>query len=384
MLLYSNTRDVRILGEVAGSVLYSRANTFYGLVLAVVNIIVQVLIDTDTNISPKIANNYGLSALGMVVAFTIVFRTKLAWQRYWEALGMVFLMYSKWRDACITFLAFANSSIHNMLVSGGEGAKKKIERLELLKCTVTRHCCLLSALASDRLSHGDSDRMDLMAGKVSWSQQVIPSMTLHRMEGVENLPTFKLWSPGEALTCADDWNHEYALMDLPSKVEVDALNNSKDRVAVVLYWIIFDLAEASHEMDIAPPIQTRLFQEFSNGMVGFIEALEISDVPFPFPYAQLCTLLVITFACFVPFYMACFTQSLIAGPILTFVVFETFWCINETARDLENPFGNSLNDIHLDDFHNRFLEFIGEVDPAHDTTTNCEESPHLLKVNRKE
>merc|ERR1712048_988150 len=148
-------------------------------------------------------------------------------------------------------------------------------------------------------------------------------------------------------------------------------------------WIMFDLAEASHDLDVAPPLQTRMYQEFSSGMVGYVNALEITDVPFPFPYAQLCALLVIVFACFIPIYMACFTQSLIAGPILTFVVFETFWCINEVAKDLENPFGWSLNDIQLDDFHSRFLDFVGEVETAHEATISCDSSPHLSKALTK-
>jgi predicted membrane chloride channel (bestrophin family) len=393
MLVYSNKHFLRIIFEVAGSVLYSTANCLYGLVLAAVNVGVQLLIMADDDISPKLANNYGMSALGMVVALSIVFRTNLGWQRYWEALSRVLAMYSEWQDALVSFMVFANSSIHKALQEGGDAAemKAKVERVKHLKATVYRHCCLLSALAAHRLSHGDTERMDLQVKVAGWSQQVVRGMALHNMEdlvGADRMPRFKLRSPpGEhwfssyhdsnAELAKSGWEHEYELFELPTDTEAEALKGSKDRVATVLYWIMFDLAEASHDLDVAPPLQTRMYQEFSSGMVGYVNALEITDVPFPFPYAQLCALLVIVFACFIPIYMACFTQSLIAGPILTFVVFETFWCINEVAKDLENPFGWSLNDIQLDDFHSRFLDFVGEVEIAHEAAISS--SPHLSK-----
>lgn len=33
-----------------------------------------------------------------------------------------------------------------------------------------------------------------------------------------------------------------------------------------MYWIIWDLADAMKDIDIAPPIQSRMYQELSNGM----------------------------------------------------------------------------------------------------------------------
>eukprot|EP00971_Amphidinium_carterae_P022269 439154-Amphidinium_carterae.1 len=148
------------------------------------------------------------------------------------------------------------------------------------------------------------------------------------------------------------------------------------------------MASASTDLDIAPPIQSRMYQEVSNGMLGFNNSLKIADVPFPFPYAQLLDLSLIVFTFFIPMYVAIFTQSLYAAPALAFVLFEGIWCFNEArhnphqrrletlrsfvhtlpavalafvgwvgsfvaevAKELEQPYGSDANDMSLEDFH---------------------------------
>ena len=39
-------------------------------------------------------------------------------------------------------------------------------------------------------------------------------------------------------------------------------------------------------LSIPAPILSRSFQELSNGMVAFHDAIKLSCIPFPFPYAQ--------------------------------------------------------------------------------------------------
>jgi hypothetical protein len=94
--------------------------------------------------------------------------------------------------------------------------------------------------------------------------------------------------------------------------------------------------------------------------------MKVADVPFPFPYGQMQALLVILFSCFLPVWVAIFTQSFIAGPIISFMLFLSFWCVNEVAKDLENPFGQDINDIPLFDFHKRFCVSMAETHRALD------------------
>ena len=37
--------------------------------------------------------------------------------------------------------------------------------------------------------------------------------------------------------------------------------------------------------------------------------------------------------------MIIFTSSPVIGPVLCFFLFESLWCLNEVAKELENPFG---------------------------------------------
>merc|ERR1712062_698463 len=120
----------------------------------------------------------------------------------------------------------------------------------------------------------------------------------------------------------------------------------------------------SKDMTIPPPIQSRMYQELSNGMLGFNQVQKIADVPFPFPYAQLMIVLITFYSCFIPVYMACFTKSYLAAPILSFLLFEGVWGINACATELENPLGPDINDITLVDFHCRFVRAIQEIAEA--------------------
>lgn len=105
-----------------------------------------------------------------------------------------------------------------------------------------------------------------------------------------------------------------------------------------------------------------MYQEMSNTMLALSSCEKISDVPFPFGYAQMLAVSVYMFAIILPIYVACFTDSLYLGPAMTFVVFESMWCVNEVARELENPFGEDITDISLHDFHSRFMQILREVD----------------------
>lgn len=58
-----------------------------GFMVAGLGVLVQYWLDSGLDPSPEIFHHYGFQALGAGVTFSIVFRTQLAWNRYWEALG---------------------------------------------------------------------------------------------------------------------------------------------------------------------------------------------------------------------------------------------------------------------------------------------------------
>ena len=73
-----------------------------------------------------------------------------------------------------------------------------------------------------------------------------------------------------------------------------------------------------------------------------------------------------------PRYVVIFTGSPIAGPILCFILFVTLWCLNEVAKELENPFGQDANDIPLLDFHLRFTDVLADACNANHHAMLCQ------------
>jgi len=79
--------------------------------------------------------------------------------------------------------------------------------------------------------------------------------------------------------------------------------------------------------------------------VCFQEAIKISSIPFPFPYAQTCDALLIIHWIMTPLVVSqWFTSPFWAG-LFTFITVFIFWVLNSIAVEIENPFGTDPNDI---------------------------------------
>lgn len=390
MLLYNNRSFFRVVLACYGSIFFDATNMGMGLFIAGIAALLQYFIDQDASYKVDIDHHYGLHALGTIVGFSVVFRTNLGWSRYWEAVSALHLMYSKWGDAFSQLFAFASVSVERAKALGTTAGDEKAKRVEAALEMAFRHFILCSALAADRLTHGDTSRMEQRSSmSAPWSQRLVRREELRSKDLTgatcmpELRPVAKLGSGGSSHRPSDmakdkdfqnNWKGSYLVRAMPTPRELDALELCSDRTSVVMYWIVHSLAKISTDLDAAPPIQSRMYQELSNGMLGFNQAVKLADVPFPFPYAQMLTLLLACYSCFIPVYMVAFTQSMIAGPIMSFALFQGIWGLNETAKELENPFGTDVNDITLSDFHLRFVDCCQEVYEAHCLAGN--HTPH--------
>lgn len=354
MLLYYNKSFFWLSVERRGSVFYRCDSLLGGILVAGLGVLVQWWLDSDFEISPKIFHHYGFQALGAGVTFSIVFRTQLAWNRYWEAVTQLHFMYSKWADAFSQFQAFAEVTRKAAMDKGDQA---KADRILRKQKRLKVNYALLSTVAADRLTQGDNQRMEEVRAK---GVQTRGSMRIDKEIMGWNAPKMSERNVFDRTRSNDD-DHEYVVFQKPSEQQIQLLAQSNDTISSVMYWIIWDLADAMKDIDIAPPIQSRMYQELSNGMLGFNNCLKIADVPFPLPFAQLLGLLLVAFSLLIPVYVIVFTRSPIAGPILSFLLFESIWCLNEVAKELENPFGQDSNDITLTDFHLNFVDSLEDV-----------------------
>merc|ERR1712166_732874 len=61
---------------------------------------------------------------------------------------------------------------------------------------------------------------------------------------------------------SNEWHGvRYLVLAEPTEKERDLLRVATDRVLVVMNWIIHDIARLSPDIDAAPPIQSRMYQE---------------------------------------------------------------------------------------------------------------------------
>merc|ERR1711939_1257411 len=104
-------------------------------------------------------------------------------------------------------------------------------------------------------------------------------------------------------------------------------------------------------LKVPAPIFSRVYQELSNGMLGANAALTLTEVQFPFAFAQVVHIGLWIFAATFPILAASFTTSPILATMLTFATVSLFVGLNEVAIVIEDPFGNDLTDIPLQYYH---------------------------------
>eukprot|EP00434_Breviolum_minutum_P031654 symbB.v1.2.027991.t1/scaffold2917.1/size67260/6 len=251
-----------LLLELRGSVFYRLDSVFGGLFIAALGGVVQYMHDTDWEYAPRIHHHYAFQALGAGVTFAIVFRTQLAWNRYWEAVTQLHFMYSKWADAFSQFQAFSEVTRKNVQ----EKDPAKADRIRLKQWRLKINYALLSTygstgairvgtVAADRLTTGDNQRMEEVKSKGVRTRN---TMRVNKETQDYGLPKMRL---------RNDHNREesktdvYVVFELPSAEQTQLLMASNDIITTVMYWIVWDLADCMKDIDIAPPIQSRMYQE---------------------------------------------------------------------------------------------------------------------------
>jgi hypothetical protein len=165
------------------------------------------------------------------------------------------------------------------------------------------------------------------------------------------------------------------VLSAPTREEVELLDVASDKVNTVYYWVIQGVIEEirAKSLDTPPPIVSRFFQEISNGKMGFRQAHKVAMVPFPFPFAQMVSLLLMIVYFVMPLYIECFTMNRIFTPFLCFTIPVCYCGLNRVAVELEEPFGTDWNDVDIEVRHEEFLMMLVDVLRAN-TSAPCNPS----------
>lgn len=143
------------------------------------------------------------------------------------------------------------------------------------------------------------------------------------------------------------------------------LEGQHSKYEIVHSWIQRYIIVAVEEgvLTAPPPIISRVFQDLGHGMRDARSMIKL-QVPFPYPYAQVITWLLLTHSVASPIITACLLSSVRWTVTLTFINVTLFWCILYIAGELENPFGNDANDLPLLDMQKSFNASLGRlIDP---------------------
>jgi len=300
--------------------------TYYALPSAVIGVLLLVLDDWEPTAGFR--QDVGLmdldhtqiwSATTFIVVLLLGFRTRQGLSRFWEGTTLLHQMRGEWFDTvsnCVTFSISAKRSKPSEVMNF---------RHALVRLMSLAHGSALEEIAGNQVKIGTIDIRGL------------DRQTLVHVQECHEIYRF-------------------------NKVEM-------------MLHLIQSLITAAHDeglLKIPPPILSRVYQTISRGFVNLLNAKKICDTRFPFPYAQLITMLLLALVVLTPMILSTMITSKVMVFIFTFIPMFGMFSLNFIAIELENPFGLDDNDLPLDKFQEEMNScLLMLLHPNTDLITSC-------------
>lgn len=261
---------------------------------AVCAIGVQLLLGTYTDsLGDKFADNIRESQIwqgyNFLIAFLLTFRTGQAYSRWWEGGTLLQQARGEWFNAYSSLIAFSSSK---------DALRPQVKNFQQL---LSKLMSLVYCTALEQISQMDESNYELLD-----------------LGGVE-------------------------------KEKLEFLKDSSDKVEVVVLWIQRLVVEnmSIGVVDIPPPILSRVFQELSRGVVNINNVRKITEFLFPFPYAQLITVMLLLHWVITPVMSGILLTKWYWAALVSFISVFAFWSLNYIASEIECPFGDDDNDLPM-------------------------------------
>jgi len=259
--------------------------------------VLNIVFNRDEEIASRVgAGDVGtniLSGFTFILGFLIVFRSQVAYSRWWEGGTLLQKVRGEWFNAYSSLMAFCNTS------------EMKRGEVREFQHHLVRLISLLYASALQQL------------GK----------------------------------DCMRDKSFELICIAGLDPESIAFLEKSTDRCEIVLQWIQRLIVDANNStvIKIAPPILARVYNQLGNGIVGLNNARKIAEYNIPFCLAQMITFMLLIHLGLTPIICASTVQTPYWAGCLTFVVIFSYWSINYIATELEIPYGDEPNDLPMAD-----------------------------------
>mmetsp|Transcript_109842 Transcript_109842/g.218146 ORF Transcript_109842/g.218146 Transcript_109842/m.218146 type:complete len:608 (+) Transcript_109842:84-1907(+) len=250
--------------------------------------------------------SFGWAVYTGILATLLVFRLNQAYSRYWECAKSLYQMRSNWFNAVSTAFAFCSTE------EARQSDVKEFQRL--------------------------------MSRLVSW----LCWASLHQLE--EKRLTLEILD-----TRGMD---EYTL---------NCLDEAPDQVEILMLWIqrLLFVSQQKGILNAPPPLVTRIFQELGQGVLEFNNMRKVRDIPIPYPYSQMVTLLLIFHVTFTAVAAAFAIDHDLIAFMITFMSVMANVGAYYVSHEVERPFGSNMNDLPMVEsmnWLNRSLSLI--LDPA--------------------
>lgn len=235
------------------------------------------------------------SGMTLVMGFLLVFRSQLAYARYWEGRTSMQVLISKLEDVGIHTKTFVQA-----------------EDPEAIKWKSSMAHMLINYLAlSIAELRGETD-----------VEAIVSKYRINLQDG-----------------------------------EKDALKVYNYRTFMAMSWIIDAwVARSVEQGKLTPPapVQSRTYQIISEAQLAFNAAQKIQSTPFPYPLVQVCGMLLNIYMLSAPLVIGSYLHFYAMGAALSAFSVLGFFALNKTAEELEDPFGNDPNDLPLDHYLRSF------------------------------
>jgi len=161
---------------------------------------------------------------------------------------------------------------------------------------------------------------------------------------------------------ADMRDERFKVIDIesiqPQYICMLAGMRDRQKADLVYNWINALIVKSldSGLLNVPPPILSRVFQEFEKAQVEYQTILQVVDVPFPFPFAQVSAFLCCIYLLLTPIVMLFWCDSAVGAVTFTFISGFCLLSIECIATELEVPCGDDANDLPCHTFQNELNE----------------------------
>eukprot|EP00931_Biecheleriopsis_adriatica_P045258 TRINITY_DN25942_c0_g1_i2.p1 TRINITY_DN25942_c0_g1~~TRINITY_DN25942_c0_g1_i2.p1 ORF type:complete len:429 (+),score=67.56 TRINITY_DN25942_c0_g1_i2:34-1287(+) len=301
----------RVLFSLRGSAvpaLLPQVIIFQGIAVAAVLTVADDADDQNTTDEKRASFHsfaqQGVSTLGILVSFLLVFKTQAANSQFWLALSSMYSQLHLLRSIAVSVCGIVDWSSSEVKIN----CKRIVRFLVLYYFVMLEYFQRTGANGTTDTKVQDRLRAEV---KIFAGQHEI-----------------QLLYPGEA-----------------SGVDGSKSQHATTRPTIILMWISIALRKVFEEGAVPAPVLANLMGQLTAVGSNFWSMDQIDKTQFPFPYAQIVKWLVLIFLILLPFSLApvCSWYTLPFSGLATI----GFIGLDEVAEILESPFGDDPNDLNF-------------------------------------